>query len=70
MLRSGSGLHDTELSAELDRVLLGLTHRNIAKMDDDYARDIARSIVGLQTSNWHSAVWRLEDENAELRKER
>jgi hypothetical protein len=62
VLRSGGGLHNKALSAELDRILLGTTYDNVTRLSDDDAQALARSIVDLQSKNWHDAVWALEDQ--------
>lgn len=62
ILKSGEGLHNKSLSAELDRILLGVADENMTELSDDQARSWARSIVELQSKNWHDAVWKLEDQ--------
>lgn len=63
-LQSGGGLHNKKLSAELDRILLGATYDNTTRLSDDDARALARAILELQSTNWHDAVYALEDQIA------
>lgn len=60
-LHHGGGMKNKKRAPQLAEIMKRLTEGKLDQFDDEEARQVATMIVSLENSNWHDAVWALED---------
>jgi hypothetical protein len=60
-LHHGGGMKNKKRAPELAAIIERLSDGNLERLDNEQARELASKIVSLENSNWHDAVWALED---------